>query len=244
MMTMHAPRAGGALRRATTVAVLYAVCALPLARAAETPLAAEPPAVDTEASYRFGLSFGEQLRRFGISSELSLADLSRGVADALAGKAVSEADMQQLGAFLDGVRQRLASRNRDAAQQFLASNAKAKGVRSTASGLQYRVLAAGNSRSPLPVADSQVTVHYRGTLLDGSEFDSSYSRGQPATFGVDGVIKGWQEALVMMRPGAKWELFIPPDLAYGDAAPPAIPPGSLLRFEVELLAVSSPAGTR
>ncbi len=243
-MTMQAWRAGRAPRFAAAIVALCASSALPRAQAAETPRAAEPPAVDAEASYRFGLSFGEQLRRFGISTELSLADLSRGVADALAGKAVSEADMQQLGAFLDGVRQRVASRNRDAAQQFLSSNAKAKGVRSTASGLQYRVLAAGNARSPLPMAASQVTVHYRGTLLDGSEFDSSYRRGQPATFGVDGVIKGWQEALVMMRPGAKWELFIPPDLAYGDAAPPTIPPGSLLRFEVELLAVSSPAGTR
>jgi FKBP-type peptidyl-prolyl cis-trans isomerase FklB len=206
--------------------------------------AAESPPVDADASYRFGLSFGEQLRRFGISNELSMAELSRGVADALAGKAVSPEDMQQLGAFLDGIRQRVATRNREAAQQFLAGNAKAKGVRSTASGLQYRVLAAGNARSPMPVPESQVTVHYRGTLLDGTEFDSSYQRGQPATFGVDGVIKGWQEALVMMRPGAKWELFIPPDLAYGDASPPTIPPGSLLRFEVELLAVSSPAGTR
>lgn len=225
-------------------AVLFLLWAAPAPRAADAPPVADAPSIDAAASYRFGLSFGEQLRRFGISTELSLAELSRGVADALAGKAASPEDMQQLGAFLDGIRQRVAARNRDAAQQFLADNAKAKGVRITASGLQYRVLAAGNARSPMPVPESQVTVHYRGTLLDGTEFDSSYQRGQPATFGVDGVIKGWQEALVMMRPGAKWELFIPPDLAYGDAAPPAIPPGSLLRFEVELLAVSSPAGTR
>jgi FKBP-type peptidyl-prolyl cis-trans isomerase FklB len=206
--------------------------------------AAEAPAVDAEASYRFGLSFGEQLRRLGISSELSMGDLSRGVADALAGKSMAADDMQRLSTFLDGVRARVAIRNREAAQQFLATNSKAKGVRSTASGLQYRVLAAGNAKSPQPLPDSQVTVHYRGTLLDGSEFDSSYSRGQPATFGVNGVIKGWQEALVLMRPGAKWELFIPADLAYGEASPPAIPPGSMLRFEVELLAVSNAAGTR
>jgi FKBP-type peptidyl-prolyl cis-trans isomerase FklB len=223
--------------RALALALLLGGIA-PLAQAAETP------AVDAEASYRFGLSFGEQLRRFGVRDELSLAELSRGLADALAGKTTTPEDMQRLGAFLDGLRARLADRNRATAQQFLADNAKAKGVRSTASGLQYRVLAAGNSRSPMPLPDSQVTVHYRGTLLDGSEFDSSYARGQPATFGVNGVIKGWQEALVMMRPGAKWELFIPPDLAYGDASPPTIPPGSLLRFEVELLSVSSAAGTR
>ena len=240
----------GRARRTAMVARFGAAAALclawasPVLPAAEAPSSTAAPSSEAEASYRFGLSFGEQLRRLGLSNELSLADLSRGVADALAGKTLSPEDMQQLGAFLDGVRQRVATRNRDAAQRFLATNATAKGVRSTASGLQYRVLAPGNARSPLPVPDSQVTVHYRGTLLDGSEFDSSYRRGQPATFGVDGVIKGWQEALVMMRPGAKWELFIPPDLAYGDAAPPAIPPGSLLRFEVELLAVSSPAGTR
>lgn len=202
------------------------------------------PVTDAEASYGFGLSFGEQLRRFGVTDELSMAELSRGVADALAGRATTPEDLQRLGAFLDALRGRLAERNRLAAQQFLATNARSKGVRSTPSGLQYRIVAPGNAKSPLPLPDSQVTVHYRGTLLDGSEFDSSYRRGQPATFGVDGVIKGWQEALVLMRPGAKWELFIPPDLAYGDTPPPSIPPGSLLRFEVELLAVSSAAGTR
>jgi FKBP-type peptidyl-prolyl cis-trans isomerase len=229
------------LSAARTGALALAVLLAGIAPA--TP-AAETPPVDAEASYGFGLSFGEQLRRFGVTDELSIAELSRGISDALAGKTTTAADMQRLGAFLDALRARLAERNRATARQFLADNAKAKGVRSTASGLQYRVLNAGNSRSPLPLPDSEVTVHYRGTLLDGSEFDSSYSRGQPATFGVGGVIKGWQEALVMMRPGAKWELFIPPDLAYGDASPPTIPPGSLLRFEVELLSVSSAAGTR
>lgn len=229
------------LSAARTGALALAVLLAGIAPA--TP-AAETPPVDAEASYGFGLSFGEQLRRFGVTDELSIAELSRGIGDALAGKTTTAADMQRLGAFLDALRARLAERNRATARQFLADNAKAKGVRSTASGLQYRVLNAGNSRSPLPLPDSEVTVHYRGTLLDGSEFDSSYSRGQPATFGVGGVIKGWQEALVMMRPGAKWELFIPPDLAYGDASPPTIPPGSLLRFEVELLSVSSAAGTR
>lgn len=223
--------------RALTLALLLGGIASPA-------YAAEVPAVDAEASYRFGLSFGEQLRRFGVKDELSIAELSRGLTDALAGKTTTPEDMQRLGAFLDTLRARLAERNRATAQRFLADNAKTKGVRSTASGLQYRVLAAGNAKSPLPLPDSQVSVHYRGTLLDGSEFDSSYARGQPATFGVSGVIKGWQEALIMMRPGSKWELFIPPDLAYGDASPPTIPPGSLLRFEVELLSVSNAAGTR
>jgi len=92
-----------------------------------------------------------------------------------------------------------------------------------------------------PKSTDEVTVNYKGSLLDGTEFDSSYKRGQPATFPVNGVITGWQEALVLMKPGSKWELFIPPNLAYDVNSPPAIPPGSLLKFEVELIKVKQPA---
>jgi FKBP-type peptidyl-prolyl cis-trans isomerase FklB len=201
-------------------------------------------AADADASYRFGLSFGEQLRRLGITNELAPQDIARGVADALAGKATTPEDAARLTALIGELRQRVIARNRAAARSFLESNARERNVRTTESGLQYRVLAPGNARAPAPQADSEVTVHYRGRLLDGTEFDSSYARGQPATFSVGGVIRGWQEALVLMRPGARWQLFIPPDLAYGDNSPPTIPPGSLLLFEVELISVSSPAGTR
>jgi FKBP-type peptidyl-prolyl cis-trans isomerase FklB len=205
---------------------------------------ATPAPADADASYRFGLSFGEQLRRLGVTNELAPQDIARGVADALAGKSTTPEDAARLSAFIGELRQRATARNRAAARAFLDGNARDRDVRTTESGLQYRVLSPGNARAPTAQADSEVTVHYRGRLLDGTEFDSSYARGQPATFAVGGVIRGWQEALVLMRPGARWELFVPPDLAYGDNSPPAIPPGSLLLFEVELLSVSSPAGTR
>ena len=117
---------------------------------------------------------------------------------------------------------------------FLAENAKKEGVISTASGLQYKVLKSGTGASPKPT--DTVKVHYQGTLIDGTIFDSSIQRGQPITFPVTGVIPGWVEALQLMKVGDKWQLFIPAKLAYGDQSPsPAIPPNSVLIFEVELI---------
>ena len=113
--------------------------------------------------------------------------------------------------------------NKTAAQEFLAKNGKEKGVQTTASGLQYKIIKAGDSKTPARRPTDEVTVNYRGKLIDGTEFDSSYSRGQPAQLSPNGVIKGWQEALVMMRPGANWELFVPPELAYGSNPRPGIP---------------------
>src|SRR5581483_5119718 len=107
-----------------------------------------------------------------------------------------------------------------------------------ASGLQYHVINPGSGEGPKPT--DEVTVNYRGTLLNGTEFDSSYKRGQPATFPVNGVIPGWREALVLMKPGAKWELWIPPNLAYDERSPPPIPPGSMLIFDVEMIGVKAP----
>lgn len=210
----------------------------PTAAPTATAVPAAPAVADP--SYSFGLSFGEQLRRLGISDELSMESLSRGVQDALRGKNTDMADNEQIRAFLTALRDRAAERNKIAAREFLASNRREPGVKTTASGLQYKIVNPGNARAPTPTALSQVTVHYRGTLLDGTEFDSSYKRNEPATFEVLGVIKGWQEALVLMKPGSKWQLFIPPELAYDVNSPPAIPPGSLLRFEVELLSVNTP----
>ena len=137
-----------------------------------------------------------------------------------------------------GTRSKLGDVNHTAAKSFLAENGKKKDIVTTASGLQYKVLAPGSGDSPK--STDQVTVNYRGTLLDGTEFDSSYKRGQPASFPVNGVIPGWQEALILMKPGAKWQLFVPPNLAYDLDSPPAIPPGSLLVFDVELLSVKPP----
>ena len=126
--------------------------------------------------------------------------------------------------------------NRAEGEAFLAQNAEREGVASLPSGLQYEVLAEGDGATP--GRRSTVVVHYRGTLIDGTEFDSSHARGEPARFRVDQVIPGWTEALQRMQVGDTWKLFIPADLAYGDrGAGPLIAPGSTLIFEVELLEV-------
>ena len=126
----------------------------------------------------------------------------------------------------------MADANRAAAKAFLTENGKKKDVVTTASGLEYHVVSEGSGATPK--STDEVTVNYRGTLLDGTEFDSSYKRGQPASFPVNGVIPGWQEALVLMKPGAKWQLFVPPELAYGPRSQAKIPPNSLLIFDVNL----------
>jgi FKBP-type peptidyl-prolyl cis-trans isomerase len=136
----------------------------------------------------------------------------------------------------------LAQLNRAAARNLLAKNGKQSDVITTPSGLQYKVLSPGRGDSPR--STDLVTVNYRGTLLDGTEFDNSFKRGQPPTFPVNRVIKGWQEALVLMKPGAKWELYIPPELAYDEKSVGPIPPGSLLKFEIELLSVNTPSADR
>jgi FKBP-type peptidyl-prolyl cis-trans isomerase len=192
-----------------------------------------------QASYSFGMSFGEQLRHAGLNDELSVDAVSRGLKDALGGKKLSAAEQQQLAQYVRSVRDSAGVRNKAAAKEFLAGNGQQKGVKTTASGLQYKVVAAGDAKAASPKPDDQVTVQYRGKLLDGTEFDSSYSRGQPATMQANRVIKGWQEALQLMKPGAKYELFIPPELAYDLNSPPGIPPGSALVFEVELVSVQA-----
>jgi FKBP-type peptidyl-prolyl cis-trans isomerase len=130
----------------------------------------------------------------------------------------------------------LSEKNRAAGAAFLAANKNKEGVVTTASGLQYKVLKKGDG--PKPQNNDKVTVHYRGTLLDGTEFDSSYKRGKPATFQVNGVIRGWTEALQLMNVGSKYQLFIPSDLAYGTrGAGRKIGPNSALIFDVELLGI-------
>ena len=129
-----------------------------------------------------------------------------------------------------------AQQNRREGQAFMDENGKKEEVVILPSGLQYRIIEEGDGASPGP--NAYVTVHYRGTLINGTEFDSSHSRGQPATFQTSGIIKGWTEALQLMREGSKWELFLPPDLAYGmEGAGSVIGPNSTLIFEVELLSV-------
>jgi FKBP-type peptidyl-prolyl cis-trans isomerase FklB len=207
----------------------------------QTAAGADPgpaPSID-QTSYLFGLTFGAQLHGAGITNELSNEAVQRGIRDGLNGRVPTNVEMQQLQTYVRGISEAAAARNEAAAAQYLARNAKEKGVISTASGLQYKVIAAGDKTAPPITASDQVTVNYRGKLLDGTEFDSSYGRG-PATFPVNGVIKGWQEALVLMKPGGKYQLFIPPALAYGPQPKPKIPAGSLLIFDVDLISAQSP----
>jgi FKBP-type peptidyl-prolyl cis-trans isomerase FklB len=134
------------------------------------------------------------------------------------------------------MRQTAGEKNKKEGDQFLAQNKKKEGVNALASGLQYKIIKPGTGKKPQPT--DTVTVQYRGTLIDGTEFDSSYRRGQPATFEVNKVIRGWTEALQLMQEGSKWQLFIPSDLAYGErGAGQQIGPNAALIFEVELLSI-------
>lgn len=205
---------------------------------------AKPADVKKDGSYSLGIAFGTQLKGLGLTGDaIAMDQLSKGIQAGLSGKAeLSPEDDAKVMAMVQGARAAAAETNKAAAKKFLAENGKKKDVVTTESGLQYRIIEPGSGESPKPT--DMVTVHYRGTLLDGTEFDSSHKRGEPASFPVNGVIQGWQEALVMMKPGAKWELFIPPELAYDVNSPPAIPPGSLLRFDVELLNVAAPGSAQ
>ena len=188
-------------------------------------------------SYRLGVSMGQQLRDNAVAPDaVNSQRLAQGVRDALTGEVkISEADKKNIQQLVSNASARAAETNHRAAAQFLAENGKKPGVVTTASGLQYKVLAAGSGESPN--ATDEVTVNYRGTLLDGTEFDSSYKRGQPATFVLGRVIPGWTEGLQLMKPGADYQLFVPPQLAYDLHGRPPIPPGSMLIFEVRLIAV-------
>jgi FKBP-type peptidyl-prolyl cis-trans isomerase len=212
----------------------------PPAPAAPVTMAPAAPSAD-QASYLFGLTFGENLHRFGITDQLSMDAVKRGMTDGLQGKKSAPGDQQQLQAFVRSVMAAAVARNQAAAAEFLEHNAHEKGVTTTASGLQYKIITPGDRKAPAVGPTDEVTVHYRGTLLDGTEFDSTYTRGTPMPFTVNHVIPGWQEALVMMKPGAKWQLFVPPALAYGANPQRGIPGGSLLKFEVELVSVKSNA---
>ena len=196
--------------------------------------------------YALGMNYGTMFLRQDV--ELDPDALLRGLKDVLSSnKTLLTEDQvrQTLNDAQGRIREKQQAKakvqgaeNKKKADAFLAENKDKPGVTVTGSGLQYKVLSTGAGAKP--AATDSVTVHYKGTLLDGTEFDSSYKRGQPATFGVSGVIKGWTEALQLMNAGSKWQLFIPPDLAYGEQGRPNIPPNSLLVFEVELLTNAPP----
>jgi len=197
------------------------------------PAAAAKADVSTTVSYSAGLAFGESLHRAGVTHEIDPAAFTKGVEAALAGKTMGDDDKQRLSKFTNDLTAGIGNRNHAAAKEFLAKNGKEPGVKTTASGLQYKVTEAGEGASPS--GTDEVTVQYRGRLLDGTEFDSSYKRGQPATFPLNGVIKGWTEGLQLMKPGAKFTFWIPPELGYDMNARAPIPPGALLMFDVELV---------
>jgi FKBP-type peptidyl-prolyl cis-trans isomerase FklB len=194
-----------------------------------------------KASYSIGLNFGFNFQRQNV--DLNTDAFAAGFKDAMTGRKplMSEQEVRDtLIAFESDLQQKqTAAGKKNAADgdKFLTDNKSKEGVKATASGLQYKVLKEGSGAQPKP--SDTVTVNYRGTLVDGTEFDSSYKRGQPATFPVGGVIPGWTEALQLMKVGSKYQLFIPAKLAYGEQGRPGIPPNSLLIFEVELMDVKS-----
>jgi FKBP-type peptidyl-prolyl cis-trans isomerase FklB len=214
---------------------------------ATTARTATPYTLKTQkdkASYALGMSIGSGLHRQEVPVDPSV--VARGLRDAMAGgkTLLTEDEMRaalkklqdDVHAAQEAKAHAAGDSNRKQGEAFLAANKSKEGVVALPDGLQYKILTAGNG--PKPTASDTVTVNYRGTLINGTEFDSSYKRGQPASFPVGGVIKGWTEALQLMPVGSKWQLFIPPDLAYGERGmQPAIGPNSTLIFEVELLSI-------
>jgi FKBP-type peptidyl-prolyl cis-trans isomerase FklB len=195
---------------------------------------------ETRVSYGIGRQLGGQLRDNpppGVSLDAILA----GLTDAFNGEQsrVSEADLSASFQVIREIMQREAAAKAEAAagegKAFLADNAKREGITTLASGLQFEVLATGEGAKPS--REDTVRTHYHGTLIDGTVFDSSYERGQPAEFPVGGVIAGWTEALQLMNAGSKWRLYVPSELAYGAQGVGSIPPHSVLVFDVELLEV-------
>lgn len=195
-------------------------------------------------SYAMGMNLGVGLHRQGMTLDPAL--VARGLRDAQAGGKTAMTEEEARTAvqqFQNEVRQKMQSAaqgedaaNRKAGQEFLDANKGKPGVITLPDGLQYKILKEGDG--PKPTASDTVSCNYRGTLINGKEFDSSYKRGQPASFPVSGVIKGWTEALELMPVGSKWELYIPADLAYGDrGAGQDIQPGETLIFEIELLGI-------
>ncbi len=217
--------------------------------------AAPPAAADKDAkvelkttkdrtSYTLGINIGKNFKNQSIDVDLNL--LFKGIQDAMGGgkclltdaecgQVMQEFQKEMVARRSEG-KKAAGDKNRKEGEAFLAENAKKAGVETLPSGLQYKVITAGTG--PTPKLTDTVKTHYRGTLIDGKEFDSSYSRGEPATFPVTGVIKGWTEALQLMPVGSKWQLYIPSELAYGDRGAGAdIGPGATLVFDIELLSI-------
>src|SRR5438270_4081659 len=195
-----------------------------------------------KVSYAIGMQIGFNLARQKVDTNPDV--LNAGMKDAIAGKPQLTPDqvkdvMAQFEKDMEQKQKQLGEKNKTDGAKFLEENKKKEGVKATASGLQYKALKEGTGSQPK--ATDMVTVNYRGTLIDGTEFDSSYKRGQPATFPLNGVIKGWTEGLQLMKQGSKYQFVVPSNLAYGErSVGPDIAPNATLIFEVELLDVKPP----
>jgi FKBP-type peptidyl-prolyl cis-trans isomerase FklB len=209
--------------------------------------AAEQTVLKTEkdkVSYIIGVNIGRNLQNQSVEVDPDL--ISRGMKDVASGAKLLMTDEEMKATMTSFQKEmmkkheeelkKLGEKNKAEGEAFLAANKKKPGVVTLPDGLQYKIITEGKGKSPK--ATDMVTVNYKGTLINGTEFDSSYKRGEPATFRVNGVIKGWSEALQLMKVGSKWELFIPSDLAYGErGAGKVIAPDETLIFEVELLSI-------
>jgi len=194
-------------------------------------------------SYAFGMDLARDLKRQ--KNDLNVDLLIRALTDALAGKSTLMTDEEvtaTLKSFeqdrkqdLEHARNMLSEKNKKAGQELFAQNLRKDGIVTLPSGLQYKILKQGDGKKP--TLDDKVVCNYRGTLLDGKEFDSSYKKNQPATLPVKGLIKGWSEALQLMPVGSKWQIFIPPQLAYGERVVGGVAPNAMLIFEVELVSI-------
>jgi FKBP-type peptidyl-prolyl cis-trans isomerase FklB len=229
------------MKKYMVVVAMVAILVVPLlAGAQDAPLKTQKDKV----SYLIGAQIGNDFKAQQMDIDPDL--FSRGLKDALAGKKapLSEQEIREtMMAFQKEMQTKTAEQNKKLAEQnkkegdaFLVENKKKEGVKTTPSGLQYKVVRQGTGKMPKPT--STVVVNYRGTLLDGREFDSSYKRGEPFTTAVNGVVKGWQEALPLMKEGAKYQIFVPSQLAYGErGAGREIGPNAVLIFEIELLSI-------
>lgn len=218
---------------------------------AAAPLVAGAQELESQSErvgYMIGMDIGNSIK--DQQDQVDLDTLLQGIRDVYEGNdtllSTAEAQqirqqyMQERRAQMQQERQAQAETNLEEGEAFLAENANKEGVQVTDSDLQYKVIESGDGASPS--AEDTVTVHYRGKLLNGTEFDSSYSRGQPASFALDQVIPGWTEGVQLMNVGSKYRFFVPPDLAYGEQGSRGIPPNATLIFDVELLDVKSAAG--
>ena len=210
------------------------------AGAAAQGAAAPTPAAEDDALYTMGVNLGQELNQNGVSAHVPLKRIEQGIQDGLAGKRMTGTDQMRLNAFLQASAAAVAARNAEAAAQFLTRNAGAAGVRTTASGLQYKVIEEGDPTAAPPRPSDMVTVDFKGRLLDGTEFDSSAKPGTASSVQANGVMRGWTEALTTMKPGAKWQLFIPPELGFGSTTRLGVPGGSLLIYELKLVRVAAP----